>query len=180
MKVRILAMMMVAASVASCQQLPQSATAGTQAGQARQAPADPAEFDRNMAQVQENMRKMDEQMARIRQTSDPQERQRLLDEHWRTMQESMAMMHNAWGPGMMGCCGHGPMMHGGPAGPHMRGGPMMGGGMGWRNMHEYYSSLTPEQLKQRQYMTEQHMAMQQMMMNHMMQHHQWMMRPPQR
>jgi hypothetical protein len=43
--------------------------------------------------------------------------------------------------------------------------------MGWRRMGGYYSRLTPEQMKQRQYMMDQYMNMQQMMMDHMMQHH---------
>ncbi len=44
-------------------------------------------------------------------------------------------------------------------------GPMMG----WSGMGAYYSKLTPEELKQRQYMTDQYMDMQQNMMNQMMQ-----------
>lgn len=45
------------------------------------------------------------------------------------------------------------------------GGPGM---MGWRGMGGYYSRLTPEQLKQRQYMMDQYLGMQQQMMNHML------------
>ncbi len=41
-------------------------------------------------------------------------------------------------------------------------------------MRGYYSDLTPEQLRQRQYMTDQYMGMQQMMMDHMMWRQQWM------
>ncbi len=41
-------------------------------------------------------------------------------------------------------------------------------------MRGYYSNLTPEQLKQRQYMTDQYLPMQQMMMDHMMWHQQRM------
>jgi hypothetical protein len=41
-------------------------------------------------------------------------------------------------------------------------------------MGSYYSKLTPEQMKQRQYMMDRHMGMQQMMMDHMMQHQQYM------
>ena len=95
---------------------------------------------------------MQEQMEKIRQTQDPQERQKLLQEHWVTMQSGMEMMQGMWGPGMMGCCGAGPMM----------GRPGM---MGWRGMGDYYSRLTPEQLKQRQYMMDQYMGMQQQMMD---------------
>ena len=45
------------------------------------------------------------------------------------------------------------------------GGPGM---MGWHGMGSYYSRLTPEQLKQRQYMMDQYLGMQQQMMNHML------------
>lgn len=49
---------------------------------------------------------------------------------------------------------------------------------GWGGMHGHYSRLTPEQMKQRQYMMDQYMGMQQMMMDHMMQRQQWMTPPP--
>lgn len=116
-----------------------------------------------MAQAQENLQKMQAQMEKIRQTQDPQERQKLLQEHWNTMQGSMGMMHNMWGPGMMGCCG---------GGMGMMGGNMMGGGhmMGWQD----YSNLSPEQKAQRQYMMDRYMGMQQMMMDHMMWHQHYM------
>lgn len=51
----------------------------------------------------------------------------------------------------------------------MGGGPMMT----WQD----YSKLTPEQLKQRQYMMDRWMPMQQMMMGHMMQQQSMMMAP---
>jgi len=57
------------------------------------------------------------------------------------------------------------------AGGHM----MMGGGPGM--MWQDYSKLTPEQLKQRQYMMDRWMPMQQMMMGHMMQQQSMMMGP---
>lgn len=40
-------------------------------------------------QMQEHMRRMQEQMARIAQTADPRERQRLLQEHWQNMYRDM-------------------------------------------------------------------------------------------
>jgi len=49
--------------------------------------------------------------------------------------------------------------------------------MGWGGMHGYYSTLTPEQMKQRQYMMDQYMGMQQMMMDQMMMRQQWMTPP---
>ncbi len=119
-----------------------------------------AEFDKQAAQIQENIKAMQAQMDKIRQTQDPQERQKLLQDHWVTMQNNMGMMQGMWGQGMMGCCGAGNA----PGGWHM-GGPGM---MGWHGMGGYYSRLTPEQLKQRQYMMDQYLEMQQQMMNHMM------------
>lgn len=134
-------------------------------GQPQPQPPNITDFDRQAVQVQEHIQKMQEQMERIRQTQDPQERQRLLQEHWATMQNGMGMMQGMWGPGMMG-------------GP-MRGGPMSGGPMmGWRGMEGYYSKLTPEQMKQRQYMMDQYMGMQQQMMSHMMMHQNYLWRQP--
>lgn len=56
----------------------------------------------------------------------------------------------------------------------MMGGPMMG----WRGADRYYSNLTPEQLRQQQYMTDRYVAMQQQMMNHMMWHQHWLSQSP--
>ena len=132
-------------------------------------PPNVQEFDKRMAQAQENMKKMQEQMDKINQTQDPQARQELLQDHWTTMQNNMQLMHGMWGPGGgMGCCMGGPGMGSGM----MRGGPMMG----WGHMGDYYSKLTPEQQQQRQYMIDQYMPMQQMMMDHMMRHQQYMQR----
>jgi len=144
-------------------------TSATDRAPEKPAAANPAEFDKRMAQVQEDVNKMQEQMAKIRQTQDPQERQRLLQEHWATMQSAMAIMHETGGQGMMG----GPGMMGWVGGPGGRGGMM-----GWGGMRDYYSKLTPEQLKQRQYMTDQRLRMQQLMMEQMSQQNYWMGQPP--
>lgn len=126
------------------------------AGETQQATPNPAEFDKQLMQVQENINTMQQQMDKIRQTQDPQARQRLLQEHWTTMQSSMQLMHGMGGPGMMG------------------GGAKRGMGMmGWGHMSDY-SKLTPEQLKQRQYMTDQRLRMHQMMMDQIMQQNYWM------
>lgn len=165
MRPRILIAGLAAAALFS--PLPSMAQAPAKGAQAQTAP-DLQAFDRQLAEAQAQMRKMQEQMEHIRQTQDPQERQRLLQEHWTTMQSAMATMRGMWGPGMMG----------GPGGMHGRG--MMGGPgmMGWRGMHSDYSRITPEQLKQRQYMMNQYMGMQQMMMDQMLDRQQWMMQPP--
>ena len=141
----------------------QPASPPPSAAQAQTAPT-PEEMDKQFAKMQEQMAKMNEQMSKIRETKDPQERQRLLQEHWSTMQSAMGMMHGMGGQGAMG--GH---MMGGKVG-----GPMMGGHM---MMWGDYRNLTPEQLKERQYMMDRWMPMQQMMMDHMMQHQNWMMQP---
>jgi hypothetical protein len=78
------------------------------------------------------------------------------------MQDSMGMMHGMWAGGSMGCCG---------AGGQAAGGHKMGPMMMWGD----YRNLTPDQLKQRQYMMDRWMPMQQMMMDQMMQHQHWMM-----
>jgi hypothetical protein len=145
---------------------PASAQQPNVAGKTVTQPAQPSpeEFDKRMAQIQETMKQMQAQMDKMRQTTDPQERQRLLQEHWTSMQAAMTAMHGIWGPGGAACCG------GGGIGPGMMmGGPMMG----WGRMRGYYSSLTPEQLRQRQYMMDQYLPMQQMMMNHMMWQQHW-------
>lgn len=84
------------------------------------------------------------------------------------MQDTMTLMHGQWG-GMMGCCAGGDATGGPGMGGHMMRGPMMG----WGD----YRNLTPEQLKQRQYMMDRWMPMHQMMMDQMMQHQHWMMQP---
>jgi hypothetical protein len=109
------------------------------------------------------MKAMQTQMAQLRQTQDPQVRQRLLQQHSATMQSAMSAMPGLWGPGMMG--------GGGTMGPGMMGG-------GWRHMGGYYSSLTPEQLRRRQYMTDQYLNLQQQMINNMMWNQQYWMGPP--
>ena len=141
---------------------------------AAQAAPTPAEVDQQFAKMQEQMRAMQAQMDQLGKTHDPTERQRLLQSHWTAMQQMMTTMHGAWG-GTMGCCAAGAQGMGG----HMMGGPMMGGPMmGGHMMWNDYQSLTPEQLRQRQYMMDRWMPMQQMMMDQMMQHQQWMMQPP--
>lgn len=115
------------------------------------APA-PADVDAQVAKMQELMTQMNDQMSKLRQTTDPAEREKLMQEHWTTMQSAMTLMQGAWGDG--------------------KGGPMMGPMMHWGD----FSKMTPEQRAQHQYMMERWMPMQQMMMGHMMQH-QGMMQP---
>ena len=118
------------------------------------------QFDQDMAKTQENLKKMHEQMSLIQKTTDPAQRQKLMQEHQATMQQGMQMMNGMMGGGMMS--------------GHMKGhGPMMG----WKQMGNHYSQMTPEQMKQHQYMMDNYMGMQQMMMEQMMQHQQHMGTP---
>lgn len=160
MKYSKLAVLLIAASLTPLWAL---AAEQPQETQTQQQTPNVAEFDKQMVQAQETFKKMQAQMEAIQKTQDPQQRQKLLEEHWNTMQRGMGMMNGMWGPGMMGCCGNGGMMGNG----HMMGGGHM---MGWQD----YSSLTQEQKSQRQYMLDRYTGMQQMMMNHMMWHQNYM------
>jgi len=53
----------------------------------------------DMSGMQANMKRMQDQMAKIRAASDPKEHQRLMDEHMKTMHESMSMMNGMMGEG---------------------------------------------------------------------------------
>lgn len=60
-----------------------------------------------------NMKTLQDQMAKIRATTDPKERGRLLDEHMKTMQDTMKlMMGNNGGCPMMGSASGGMMGNG--------------------------------------------------------------------
>lgn len=55
--------------------------------------------------MRSEMLKMMDQMRQLQQTKDPAERQRLLDEHMQTMQETMRTMQGMGGPMAMGMMG---------------------------------------------------------------------------
>jgi hypothetical protein len=67
-------------------------------------------------QMTEHMRSMQEQMDKIRQTTDASERQKLLAEHMAAMQEGMKTMQGTGGGMMMGMMGGGAMAGGGQPG----------------------------------------------------------------
>ena len=73
-------------------------------------------------QMREHMQRMHEQMSQLGQTTDPAQRQRLLQEHWQTMYRDMETMRG------MGWMWPGPMMGPGMRGHGMGGPGMMGGG----------------------------------------------------
>jgi hypothetical protein len=61
-------------------------------GQPAAAPAAKPGGTMDMQGMQANMKRMQEQMAQIQRASDPKERDRLVAEHMKTMQQSMPMM----------------------------------------------------------------------------------------
>jgi glycosyltransferase A (GT-A) superfamily protein (DUF2064 family) len=72
------------------------------ADQPAAAPSKPAAQERGgmmeMGGMHAHMKRMQDQMAQIRAASDPKERDRLMGEHMKTMQQSMSMMQK-----MMDC-----------------------------------------------------------------------------
>ena len=73
--------------------------------------------DQYSQQMREHMQRMQEQMNKIAQTADPQERQRLMQEHWEGMYQGMQTMRGMgwmWGGPMMG---PGMMHRGAPGAP---------------------------------------------------------------
>lgn len=172
MKNAILISVLSALALSTAPALAQQAKPASKGPQTNQEKVNVAEFDKQVAQVRANIKQMQDEMEKIRQTQDLNERQKLLEDHSTRMQSTMGMMRGLWGPGMMG----GPGMRGGGmmGGPGMHGGGMTGGpGMGWQGMGGYYSKLTPEQVRERQYMSDQYadlhyLMMEQMMLNHQM------------
>ena len=67
-------------------------------------------------QMAEQVRAMQQQMDRIRQTTDASERQKLLAEHMKAMQDGMKTMQGTGGGMMMGMMGGGAMAGGGQPG----------------------------------------------------------------
>ena len=93
------------------------------------APAPPAlGMDAQMSQMHANMVEMQAQMEKIHATTSPKERQKLMQAHMQTMQESMAMMASMSKPMTMDGGQSGGMAMGGDKGkPGDKG--MMGGDM---------------------------------------------------
>ncbi|MGA3952003.1 hypothetical protein ACI2TT_14670 [Ralstonia nicotianae] len=60
-------------------------------------------MDQQIAQLEEQANRLQQQLARIRQTQDPQERERLLQEEWSAMQSAMQSMQRQGGEGTAGC-----------------------------------------------------------------------------
>ena len=62
-------------------------------------PAMSMDMDKHMGEMQEKMKAMQAQMDKIRNTTDPKERQKLMQEHMQAMQENMKAMHGMGGMG---------------------------------------------------------------------------------
>ena len=122
-------------------------------------PAMNMDMDKHMPQMQESMKKMQQQMEKIRATTDPKERQKLMQAHMQAMQENMKSMRGMGGPMMMGGAEHGGMMK-----HDMKGG--MKDGMKDGDMMKHHD------------MMEKRMDMMQMMMEQMMQRDQMMQPMP--
>ena len=123
------------------------------------APAKPAmamEMGKQAPKMQDSMKGMQEQMDKARATTDPKEREKLMQEHMLAMQENMKSMHGMGGPMMMGSSQGGGMAKGGNK--EMAGGNMM-------QHHE---------------MAMKRMDMMQLMMEQMLQHQQVMESMPTR
>jgi len=108
-------------------------------------------MDRQMSQMQENMKTMQPQMEKLRATTEPAERQKLMQEHMRTMQA----MRDMGGPMMTVRGEHGGMMMGCKRGARK-------GGMAAGDMMQHHE------------MMEKRMDMTQMMMEPVGQHDQAM------
>ncbi|VCJ27879.1 conserved secreted protein [Burkholderia pseudomallei] len=158
MKTRIALLIASAAFVAAANVQANDAhhptTTGTQGSattskSATTAQAGPAAQTERFEEARRQMQKMMAQMDQIRQTKDPAERQKLMDEHMRTMQDTMQSMHAMGGPMMMDMMGQQQGMGGVPS--HSQSGKR-GSGM-----------------NERMEMMERRMDMMQMMMEQMLQ-----------
>ena len=117
--------------------------------QDKSAPAKPAmnmDMDKHMSKMQGNMKAMQAQMDTIHKTTDPKERQKLMQAHMQAMQENMKAMRGMGGSMMKGGGDH--------AGMKMDG---KKGGMKEGDMMKHHA------------MMENRMDMMQMMMEQMMQ-----------
>jgi len=113
-------------------------------------PAMSMDMDKHMSQMQEKMKTMQGQMDKIRKTTDPKERQKLMQEHMQAMQENMKTMRGMGGPMMTGGGEHGGMMMGGKKDGMMEGDMMKRHGMMEKRMD--MMQMMMEQMMQRDQM----------------------------
>ncbi|MBZ0068983.1 MAG: hypothetical protein K8F26_09220, partial [Thiobacillus sp.] len=101
MRTRLMIAAMMAAALAAPHALAQMPAKGDKPAMPM---ASDADMDKYYAAMQERHKKMQEQMARLGKAKDPKERQKILEEHWKTMHEGMDTMMGRGG------MGHGMMM----------------------------------------------------------------------
>lgn len=105
---------------------------------------------RQMGQAQETMHKLQELMGKIRQTRDPKERRKLMQEHMQAMQEGLKQLHDMGGSMMGNGDGgkQGGMMMEMGAGGKTGGGMMMGDMMKMHNMMEMRMEMMATMMEQ--------------------------------
>ncbi|MBI3222181.1 MAG: hypothetical protein HY016_13035 [Nitrosomonadales bacterium] len=107
--------------------------------------------EHHMGEAQESMRNLQDLMGKIRQTKNPKERQKLMQEHMQTMQEGMKHMR-ALGGSMMGMESsggkQGGMMMGMGGGGKQGGGMMTGDMMKTHNMMEMRMEMMESMMEQ--------------------------------
>jgi hypothetical protein len=128
-----------------------------------------ADYQAYMQQMQKHMKTMQEQMQKIQQNTDSNERQRLMQEHWQSMQAGMRLMHGS--ETMPGCMmdqmiGQGHMMG---QGYMMNQDKVMRHGQMMRNWWNTDDKVNKEPDRRMQIMGSC-MGMQQQMMDQMMMH----------
>lgn len=105
--------------------------------------------DQTIQKMQANTKRMQSQLEQVAKSKDPKQRQQLMQEHMKTMQENMMASK-----GMMDC----PMMKDG----------MMGGGMGMMGQDGGQGGMSPDAMMNRMQMMEKRMDMMQTMMEQQM------------
>ncbi len=122
------------------------------------APAKPAmsmDMDKEVSQMEQDMKNLQLQMDKIHKTTDPKARQKLMDAHMQAMQETMKAMRGMGGPMMKGGCKHDGMM-----------------------MCAQKGGMKEDDIMKNQEMMEHRLDMMQMMMEQMMQSDQAMQSMP--
>jgi len=155
-------------------------SASVVSAQEKTAPAKPTmnmgmSMDKQMPQMQENMKQMQQQMEKIRATTEPKERQKLMQAHMQAMQENMKAMRGMGGPMMMAGGEHGGMMKHDMKGA-MKDGMKDGAKDGMKGGMK--DGMKDGDMMKHRDMMEKRMDMMQMMMEQMMQRDQMMQPMP--
>ena len=84
----VVALVLASSAVLAQAPAPKSADQTPQSAAPQAAPT-PTEVDSQIAKMQALMTQMNKQMGDLQKTQDPAERQKLMQEHWATMQSAM-------------------------------------------------------------------------------------------